>query len=73
MIELTLPELVKRRMEAYGMTPRQLAEATGIHINNIRLLLGGKYGNPGIELRRGLVRALDLDPDVIERSVRTNA
>lgn len=70
MINCTLPELVKRRMEDYGMTPRQLAEATGIHINNVRLLLAGRYGNPGIDMRRGLVRALDLDPDVIERSVR---
>ena len=70
MINCTLPELVKRRMKDYGMTPRQLAEATGIHINNIRLLLAGKYGNPGIEMHRRLVKALDLDPGVIERAVR---
>lgn len=38
--------------------------------NHARRIIAGKYENIGIEARRALVRALDLDPDVIERSVR---
>ena len=72
MIDLTLPELVGRRAKDYGLdTPEQLAEAMGMSENHARRIMAGKYENIGIEARRALVRALDLDPDVIERSVRT--
>ena len=39
---MSLQELVVRRCRDYGYeTPRQLAEAAGMHINNIRLLWTG--------------------------------
>ena len=72
MIEkMTLAEIVKRRAADYGIgKPEELAAATGMSYQHARCLLLGRLENVGIEARRGLVRALDLDPDAIERSVR---
>lgn len=68
---MSLQELVVRRCRDYGYeTPRQLAEATGMSKQNAWMIMSGRQIHAGIELRRALVRALDLDPDVIERSVR---
>lgn len=69
--QMTLGEIVRRRAEDYGIgRPEELAAATGMSHQHARCLLLGKLRNVGLEARRGLVRALDLDPDVIERSVR---
>ena len=69
---MSLQELVVRRCRDYGYeTAQQLAEATGMSKQNAWMIMSGRQIHAGIELRRALVRALDLDPDVIERSVRT--
>ena len=71
---MSLQELVVRRCRDYGYeTPQQLAEATGMSKQNAWMIMSGRQIHAGIELRRALVRALDLDPDVIARSVRVNA
>ena len=68
---MSLRELVVRRCRDYGYeTPQQLAEATGMSKQNAWMVMSGRQIHAGIELRRALVRALDLDPEVIERSVR---
>jgi hypothetical protein len=68
---MSLQALVVRRCRDYGYeTPRQLAEATGMSKQNAWMVMSGRQIHAGIELRRALVKALDLDPDEIERSVR---
>lgn len=68
---MTLAEIIARRARDYGMNrPEELAAATGMSHQHARMMLNGRLKNVGIEGRRGLVKALDLDPDVIERSVR---
>lgn len=68
---MTLSEIVARRARDYGLERvEDLAAATGMSYQHARCLLLGRLENVGIEARRGLVRALDLDPGVIERSVR---
>ena len=67
MINCTLAELVTRRMRDYGIEgEEQLMEATGLSLKHVRLIVRGEWCNVGIKARR----ALDLDPGVIERSVR---
>lgn len=71
---MTLGEIIARRARDYGMNrPEELAAATGMSHYRARMMLNGWLKNVGIDGRRALVKALDLDPDVIERSVRENA
>lgn len=69
--QMTLQELVTRRLRDYGYRgARDLADIIGVHVNHAERIMSGKQKNVGIETRRALVRALDLGPGVIERSVR---
>lgn len=68
---MSLQELVVRRCRDYGYRgARDLADIIGVHVYYAERIMSGKQKNVGIETRRALVRALDLDPGVIERSVR---
>ena len=74
MIDMSLSDLVKRRCRDYEIeTPEELAKVTGLSKQHAWLILTGRTDKAGIITRRALARGLDLDPDVIERSVRVNA
>lgn len=69
--QMTLQELVTRRLRDYGYRGAgDLADIIGVHVTYAEWIMSGKQKNVGIETRRALVKALDLDPGVIERSVR---
>lgn len=69
--KMTLSEIVARRARDYGLERAEdLAAAMGMSYQHARCMLTGQLRNVGIDGRRALVRALDLDPGVIERSVR---
>lgn len=68
---MSLSEIVARRARDYGLErAEELAAAIGMSYQHARCLLNGQLKNVGIDARRGLVKALDLAPGVIERSVR---
>lgn len=70
---MTLSEMVMRRARDYGLERAEdLAAAMGMSYQHARCLMNGQLRNVGIDGRRALVRALDLAPGVIERSVRRN-
>lgn len=67
---MTLPEIIARRAKDYGLNSQgELAAAMEITQETMSRILRGK-NKIGIKTARALVRALDLDPGVIERSVR---
>ena len=69
--KMTLSEIVARRARDYRLERAEdQAAAMGLSYQHPRCMLTGQLRNVGIDGCRALVRALDLDPDVIERSVR---
>lgn len=69
--KMTLSEIVTRRARDYGLERAEdLAAAMGMSYQHARCLMNGQLRNVSIDGRRALVRALDLDPGVIERAVR---
>lgn len=71
---MSLSEIVTRRAADYGLDRAEdLAAAIGMSYQYVRVLMAGGLKRVGIKARRALVNALDIDPEVIERSVRENA
>lgn len=67
--KMTLSEIIARRAKDYGLNSQgELAAAMEITQETMSRILRGK-NKIGIKTARALVRALDLDPGVIERSV----
>lgn len=68
--KMTLPEIIARRAKDYGLNSQgELAAAMEVTQETMSRILRGK-NKIGIKTARALVRALDLGPKVIERSVR---
>ena len=69
MIDMTLGELVGRRINDYGMTQAEAAKELGIYKTNLSKIING-YEEAGIVTIRKLCKGLDLAPDVIEAALR---
>lgn len=73
MENMTLSELLRRKMHDYGYTTMQeLEDDLGIKWCQVHMLLNGKTTCPRAETRRALCRVLDIAPDVLDEAIRNS-
>lgn len=67
---MRLCELIGRRLNDYDLSQTEAAKMIGISCTHLYRILSGKRYGLSTRVRAGLVRALDLSPDVIEKANR---